>query len=62
MREISTSIDIDAPPDRVWSILTDFAAFPQWNPFIVRADAILQPGARLAVTMQLPPRVGINDR
>ncbi|KAJ2915112.1 hypothetical protein MD484_g5293, partial [Candolleomyces efflorescens] len=27
------SATIDAPPDRVWSILTDFKSYPQWNPF-----------------------------
>jgi hypothetical protein len=56
MREISTAVDIDAPPERVWSILTDFAAYPEWNPFIVRADGALQPGARLTVTMRPPGR------
>jgi hypothetical protein len=55
VRELSTSIDIDAPAEKVWSILADFASYPEWNPFIVGIDGVLQHGARLEVTMQ-PPR------
>jgi hypothetical protein len=56
MRELSTHVDIDAPAERVWSILTDFAAYPEWNPFIVGIDGVLQPDARLEVVMQPPGR------
>src|SRR5438552_2876517 len=29
MKEIRTEIEIDAPAERAWRILTDFASFPQ---------------------------------
>ena len=32
MQQIVTEIDIAASPERVWSILMDFSAYPQWNP------------------------------
>ena len=32
MHQIVTQIDIAASPERVWSILMDFPAYPQWNP------------------------------
>jgi hypothetical protein len=32
MREIITFIEIEAPPHRVWTTLTDFSAHPDWNP------------------------------
>lgn len=30
--------DIDAPTDRVWQILTDLEAWPQWGPTVSRAE------------------------
>jgi hypothetical protein len=52
MTEIRSQIEIDAPAERVWGILTDFAAFPQWNPFIRRASGEPRTGARLQVYVQ----------
>ena len=43
-RELNTQIDIDAPVERVWSVLTDFAAYPEWNPFILSAEGSLAVG------------------
>lgn len=50
--QLSTTIDIDAPPDRVWDVLADFASYAEWNPFIVRADGTAEPGNRLHLRMQ----------
>jgi hypothetical protein len=32
MDHIHTTIDIDAPAETVWAVLTDFTAYPEWNP------------------------------
>ena len=56
MRTIETSIDIDAPPDRVWRVFADTAAWPEWNPFIRCLEGALEPGAVLVVTIQPPGR------
>ena len=34
MKELRTEIEIHAPAERVWQVLADFPAYPQWNPFI----------------------------
>jgi hypothetical protein len=31
VNDIHTSVDIDAPAETVWSVLTDFGAYPEWN-------------------------------
>ena len=51
-KRLSTHVDIEAGPDRVWEVLTDLAAYPAWNPFIVRAEGVVQPGRRLTLRMQ----------
>lgn len=53
-REISTTIDIDAPARRVWQVLMDFAAYPDWNPFIRKISGEHRAGTRLSVEIQLP--------
>ena len=52
VKHLSTHVDIDAPPDRVWGVLTDLAAYPAWNPFIVRAEGTVETGRRLTRRMQ----------
>ena len=54
MQQLDAFADIDAPPEKVWEVLTDLASFPAWNPFIVRADGELREGGRLQVTLQVP--------
>jgi hypothetical protein len=36
--EVVASVEIEASAERVWGALTDFESYPDWNPFIVRAD------------------------
>ncbi len=52
MKELRTEIEIQASAERVWQILTDFASFPKWNPFIRRAGGEPRIGARLVVFLQ----------
>jgi hypothetical protein len=51
---ISTAVDIDAPPSRVWDVLVDLAAYPLWNPFIVEASGKVAVGETLSLRMALP--------
>ena len=56
MKEVSAEIEIEAPADRVWQVLTDFAKFPEWNPFIRQMSGEVRTGAQLQV--QLGPTGG----
>ena len=55
-RRLHTEIEIQASPDRVWETLTDLAAYPDWNPFIVQAAGRPVPDGRLELQMRLPGR------
>lgn len=52
MKQIKTEIEIDASPERVWQVLTDFAAFPEWNPFVLSAEGELTVGGQLLVKLE----------
>jgi hypothetical protein len=54
MRELRREIEIEAPPQRVWEVVTDFAAYPEWNPFIRRISGEAREGARLEVRIEPP--------
>ena len=51
MREIRTSVDIEATPEAVWSVLTNFDAYPDWNPFIRSLSGTLTKGEQLDVNL-----------
>ena len=55
-RQLHTELEIQASPARVWETLTDFDAFPDWNPFITQAAGQPVPGSRLELQMRLPGR------
>jgi hypothetical protein len=52
LQRVTTSIVISAPPERVWSVLMEFAAYPSWNPFIRSLSGGTTPGSRLNVTIE----------
>jgi hypothetical protein len=56
MRELRAEVDIDAPPDPVWEVLTDFPSYSEWNPFIIRIEGEPRARARLTVTIRPPGR------
>jgi hypothetical protein len=51
MRELRTEIEIAAPITKVWSILTDFDTWKEWNPIVNQASGVASPGSKLSITM-----------
>lgn len=49
---ISTQTTINATPAAVWAVLTDFADYGEWNPFIDRLQGRAEAGQKLVVHMQ----------
>jgi hypothetical protein len=60
--QLRTEITMQATPERVWEVLTDFAAYPAWNPFIPRIAGPLAAGSRLDVQLQPPEGRGMRFR
>lgn len=49
MHDIHTSIDIDAPAETVWGVLTAFDSYDEWNP-VTRIEGHAAVGERLVVS------------
>lgn len=53
-RTLRTSIDIDAPADVVWEVLTALDRYHEWNPFVLEASGTIAPGELLRLRPRLP--------
>src|SRR5687767_9346038 len=51
MLVVRTEIDIDAPPARVWEVLTDFGSYDDWNPVVQRVRADLRTGGSIRFSL-----------
>lgn len=49
---IENEVVINASASRVWQVLTDFEAYPEWNPFIRQLTGVVGVGEQLTVQMQ----------
>jgi hypothetical protein len=50
-QRVERSVDIAAPTEDVWATLTDFAAYPEWNPFMRELTGRPEQGESLRVTL-----------
>lgn len=46
---ISTEINIPAPIEAVWAVLTDLAGYAEWNPYLVRVQGRAKAGGVIVV-------------
>ncbi len=56
MKEIRTEIIINSSSDKVWNVLTNFSAYPDWNPFIRSLEGKAIKDTRLVATLHLKDR------
>ena len=47
---------IDAPPDRVWALLTDGSGFASWNPTVISLDGRIEEGNTIELVSTLNPK------
>ena len=60
--QLQAETDIAATAERVWSILTNFSAYPDWNPFIRFIHGAPEEGAPLEVRIQPSGAKGMTFR
>jgi len=60
--ELHAETSIQASPQRVWEVLTNFAAYPEWNPYIPQINGSVEAGSRLDVQLQPPEARGMRMR
>jgi hypothetical protein len=58
--EIKTEILIHATPEKVWSILTNFDNYPNWNPFIKSIKGDLKVGNKITAQIHPPEANGMT--
>lgn len=62
MKSLHAAVDIDAPAERVWQVVGDFARYSDWNPIIVRAAGEPRVGERLDITIAAPGMKPVSFR
>jgi hypothetical protein len=52
MKELRTEIEIQAPAEKVWQVLTELDKYPEWNPFICHAVGKAETGKTVDIDFQ----------
>jgi len=58
--QLHTQIRINATPQQVWSVFSDFETYPHWNPFIKKVNGNMTPGSKLGIRLEQPGSKGMN--
>lgn len=59
-KEIRTEIRIQATPQKVWSVLTHFSEYPNWNPFIKSIIGAPVVGQTITARIEPPQAKGMT--
>lgn len=59
-KEIKTEIIIEATPQKIWTILTDFKNYPNWNPFIKSIIGNVKVGNKINARIEPPNATGMT--
>ena len=62
MKSLHAAVEIDVPAERVWQVVSDFARYCDWNPFIVRSAGEPRVGERLDITIAAPRMKPVSFR
>jgi hypothetical protein len=60
MNYLETRIEINASPEKVWQVLTDFKNYPNWNPFIKSIEGEMKLGQKFKARIEPPDAQGMS--
>lgn len=60
MKEYRASTTINASPEQIWAILTDGAAYPEWEPNTIRIEGANCSGREADGVFQAQPRPRVS--
>ncbi len=55
MKHYEASITIPLPPEKVWAVLLDTGAWPEWDPYCERIEGRIALGATVRAVTKLSP-------
>ena len=55
MKSFEATVQIDASPDAIWSVLTDATGYPSWDSGVVRVEGRIAPGEKIKVVSAVNP-------
>lgn len=53
-KHFETEITIAATPEKIWSVMSNFESYPEWNPFIRSISGAQEVGATIRVDLHPP--------
>lgn len=59
-KNIKTEILINATPEKIWSILTNFGNYPNWNPFIKSINGEIKVGKKIRAEIEVSQSKGMT--
>jgi hypothetical protein len=54
LKEVRSEVEINSYPESVWRILTDFATYEHWNPFINKIIGVPTEGSKIDIHIESP--------
>lgn len=58
--KITTEITINAKPEKIWGILTNFKDYPTWNPFITSVEGNVEVDKKITARIEPPEANGMT--
>lgn len=55
MKQFSATINIQAPAEKIWKILTDGPNYPTWDPGVIRIEGEIKAGGKVTAYNKISP-------